>query len=188
VIDMQTVLKAEDEIFANENGRAAIVPIIGLASPARCGRRVIWTRQTVSDEMHWPCLPGNTKCRSQPSPAGWQTSARACRRTRLSRRLPASTAIRFCVDIILHHVRPRLCPGTGVVKSGIRLIVLAGPLTNVCAPSARRPAKVGGELIILSYSCSAVMDGKHNAALSDVRPVFAIVRHSNETLVILAKG
>lgn len=58
MIDTQTVFTAEDEIFANGNGRAAIVPIIGLACRARYRRRVIWTRQTVSEETGWPCLPG----------------------------------------------------------------------------------------------------------------------------------
>lgn len=190
VIDMQTVFVAEDEIFGNENARAVIAPINRLVAAMRAaGGRVIWTRQTVSDEPHLAMPPWQYDM-SDPAVARAVASMRA---GTASHALHPQMACEHG-DPVLDKYRygAMSCPAGALERllraEGTEWLVLVGTLTNVCVESTAREANMRGwKVIVVADACAAVTDAEQDAALLNLRLNFADVKTVAEVLALLGE-
>lgn len=191
VIDMQTVFMAPGEVFANPNA-LAIVDVVNRAAGVMraAGGRVIWTRQTTSAEAPL-AMPA------------WQydmTDPGVARAVEVMRPGTPPHALHPAMDVregdtVLDKYRysAMMCPARGLERalagSGIEALVIAGTLTNCCCESTARDANMMGyRVLVLGDACATVTDEEHNAALLNLRIMFADVRGVQELEGILAAG
>jgi nicotinamidase-related amidase len=190
VIDMQTVFMELDEAFGNQNA-LDIVPAVNLAvrTLRDAGARVIWTRQTVSDD---PKL-------AMPS---WQydlsipTVRRAVETmiagTRSHATHPAMDVQPGDLEIDKYRYGAFMCPAGGLKAAleahpEIDTLVIAGTLTNCCCDSTARDGNMlGYKVVFLSDATATRTDEEHNAALLTIRLNFADVRTTAELAGMVA--
>lgn len=189
-VDMQNAFVAEGEVFGNAHARDIIPGVNRLAAGFRAaGGTVWWTRQTVDDahplyaDPHWLALgddPHVARAKAALA-AGSRGHAlhpdmqchagdRVLDKYRYSAFLPNSSDI----DARLR-------------AAGVDTLLIAGTLTNCCCESSARDAcMLGYKVLLVADACAAVTDAEHNAALLNLRLMFADVRGVDEVLALLA--
>ncbi len=189
VIDMQGAFLSPEEIFGNPHAMDIIPQVNRLAQAMRdAGGRVIWTRQTVSDEPPLAMAP-------------WQYD-------------PSDPGVRKAMDALTagapsHDLHPDMVTGEGdlvldkyrysafacpagaleqaLQQAGVEMLVIVGTLTNVCCEGTARDAYMRGyKTFVVSDATATVRDEEHNAALLSLRIHFADVADCATILSMLA--
>lgn len=189
VIDMQNAFVAADQVFGNLHARDIVPRVNALARAFRAASApVIWTRQTHTRE-------------GVLAPPPWQYDESDPRVARAVAALQADAeghAIYSAMDVApsdlmvdKYRYGAFSCPARTLPATlealGIRMLVVAGTLTNVCCESLAREANMAGyKVILVSDATAAVTDAEHNAALLNVRLSFADVKRTSELLKMTA--
>ncbi|MGH8447475.1 MAG: cysteine hydrolase family protein [Solimonas sp.] len=186
-IDLQNAFTRPGEVFANPHA-CDIVPLVNrLAAALRAaGGRVVWTRQTVSDDGE----------RALPAWHYDESSERVRQ---------AKAALRAGAEGHALHAGCEVGAGDWIVDkyryspfarhgsdldarlrtAGIDTLVIAGTLTNCCCESAARDAaQLGYKVFFAADATAAVTDEEHNAALLNLTLMFADVRPAAEIVAL----
>ncbi|MFC0204639.1 cysteine hydrolase family protein [Novosphingobium soli] len=190
-IDMQRVFMDPGEVFGNPYARAVTANVNRAAAAVRgAGGRVIWTRQTTSDDPRWAMpawqydMTDETVRRAvaamQPGAPGQAIH-------------PALDVARGDLVLDKYRYSAFMCPAraleTALAGTGVDTLVIAGTLTNCCCESTARDANMMGyRVVFLADATAAVTDEEHNAALLNLRIMFADVRRTDELDGMLARG
>jgi nicotinamidase-related amidase len=188
-IDLQNAFTLPGEVFGNPHA-CDILPNVNRVAAALRGRggKVVWTRQTISDEPPQAYPP-------------WQFDdcQDAVRRAKAALRDGAH-------GHALHH-ELEVAAGDRVLNKHrysafarhssdldpvlrqwrIETLIIAGTLSNCCCDSTARDANMlGYKVLFLSDATAAVTDEEHNAALLNLQIMFADVRPTAEILDMIA--
>lgn len=187
-IDMQNAFTLAGQVFGNPHALDIIPNVNRLAGAFRAaGGRVIWTRQTVSDDPRW-ADPHWRAAGDDPFVA----AAKAALRT--GSHGHALHADLDCApsDLMLDkHRYSAFLPNSSdldvrLKAVGIDVVIIAGTLTNCCCESSARDAFMQGyKVLLVSDATAAVTDAEHNAALLNLRLMFADVKDTAETLALI---
>ena len=190
VIDMQVAFMSAGQVFGNPHALDIVPTVNRLASGFRAaGATVIWTRQTVSDapglvDPHWTAAGDDPFVRAAKASLAAGSAGHALH--------PAMSV--GADDLVLDKYRySAFLPHASDIDSrlkakGLDTIVIAGTLTNCCCESSARDAfMMGYRVLVVSDATAAVTDEEQNAALLNLRLMFADVRDANGTLALLTQ-
>jgi nicotinamidase-related amidase len=187
-VDLQNAFMLPGEVFGNPHA-CDIVPNVNRVADTlrRCDGKVIWTRQTISEVAP----------RAYPQ---WQFDERLDFVRQAKRALTEGApghalhpGVRVeAADRVLNKYRYSAFARhssdlDGILQEqGIDTLIIAGTLTNCCCESTARDANMlGYKVLFLSDATAAVTDEEHNAALLNLRIMFADVRTTEEVLHLL---
>lgn len=187
-VDLQNAFMLPGEVFGNPHA-CDIVPNVNRVADAlrRRGGTVIWTRQTISEAAPRACPQ-------------WQFDERLDFVRQAKRALTDGApghALHLglqveSADRILNKYRysafARHSSGLDEIlqEQGIETLIITGTLTNCCCESTARDANMlGYKVLFLSDATAAVTDEEHNAALLNLRIMFADVCTAEEALRLI---
>ena len=187
-IDLQNAFTLPGEVFGNPHA-CDILPNVNRAADAlrRRGGKVVWTRQTISDQ---PPL-------AYPA---WQFDERLDFVKRAKQALAVGSpghALHRGVEVgdgdqVLNKYRySAFARHSSELDALLRdwgtdTLIIAGTLTNCCCESTARDANMlGYRVLFLSDATAAVTDQEHNAALLNLQIMFADVRRTSEVLEMI---
>ena len=178
-IDMQRAFVDEGQIYGNPHARDVAPAVNALSRAMRAaGAPVIWTRTThVADG---PCAP--PPWQYDPARPGVAEGVAALTAGAAGHGLSAAMQVEQG-DIVLDKYRYGAfsCPAGALRRTleglDAEMLVITGTLSNCCCESTAREANMAGyKVIVVSDAMAAVTDAEHNAALLNLRLLFADVR------------
>lgn len=188
-IDLQNAFMLPDQVFGNPHALDIVPNVNRLASALRvAGGRVVWTRQTVSDDPrradpHWQALAGDA----------FVERAKAALRPGTPGHALHAGVERAEGDLVLDKVRYSAFLPTSsdldarLKAAAVDTLIVAGTLTNCCCESSARDAcMLGYRVLFVADATAAVTDAEHNAALLNLSVMFADVRMTGEVLALIA--
>ncbi|MXO65022.1 cysteine hydrolase [Altericroceibacterium endophyticum] len=190
VIDMQRVFMDADQPFGNVHAMDIITPVNTLADAMRAaGGRVIWTRETVSDDPKL-AMPEWQYDLSDPVIAAAVNTMRAG--TAAHAIHPAMNVAATDITLDKYRYSAFACPAaaleTTLSEGDFDMVIIAGTLTNVCCDSTARDANMRGYKVIAASDAMATLsDEEHNAALLNLRLNFADVKSVSEIIALLGR-
>jgi nicotinamidase-related amidase len=187
-IDLQNAFMLAGQVFGNPHALDIVPNVNRLAGAFRAaGGRVVWTRQTVSDDPLW-ADPHWAAAGDDPFVA----TAKAALRVGSHGHALHAAIDRAPGDLMLDkHRYSAFLPNSSdldaqLKAAGIDVVIIAGTLTNCCCESSARDAFMQGyKVLLVSDATAAVTDAEHNAALLNLRLMFADVKSTAETLALI---
>ncbi|MGH6987827.1 MAG: cysteine hydrolase family protein [Caulobacteraceae bacterium] len=188
IIDMQNAFIAEGEVYANPHARDIIPAVNRLSAAMRTIRAsVIFTRQTFLDEGPYAEPPWRYDLSDPKIAAG----AAALRPGAAGHGLHPDVKIEAS-DLILdkHRYGALSCPAGGVSRAlkdlAMRMVIIAGTLTNVCCETTAREAYMAGyKVIVATDATAAATDAEQNASLLNLRLNFADLKTADELIAMV---
>lgn len=190
-IDMQNAFLAEDQVFGNRHALDIIPRVNALSRAMRAaGAPVIWTRQTCVRDGPF-AAPDWQYDWAQPAV---DRAMQALQPGAEGHALHPAMQIEPG-DLVLDKYRYGAfsCPAGGLRRTlrelGAEMMVITGTLTNCCCDSTAREANMAGyKVIVVSDATAAVTDAEHNAALLNLRIMFADVRRSRDVMAMIERA
>ena len=187
-IDMQSAFVDEGQVYGNRHARDIAGAVNTLSRAMRlAGAPVIWTRNTHTNDG--PCAA--PPWQYDPSQPGVAEGIAALTAGAGGHHLSAAMRVEDG-DIVLDKYRYGAfsCPAGALGRTlealGIEMLVITGTLSNCCCESTAREANMAGyKVIVVSDAMAAVTDAEHNAALLNLRLMFADVRRTREVLAMI---
>lgn len=188
VVDLQQAYVAEGQPFASSSARAIVPNVNRLAAATRAaGGSVFFLRQTFTDEPPHS-LP---EWQRQVGPRVRQ-ARETVRAGGLAHELYEGLDVR-AGDVVVDKYRYSAFARNSsrleeeLRAAGVEMLIIVGAATNVCCESTARDAfMLGYKVFFISDATAALTDEEHNAALLNLRAVFADVRTTEEMLGLLA--
>ncbi|CAN5318581.1 cysteine hydrolase [soil metagenome] len=188
-IDMQNIFMAPGQIYGNPHAMDIVDNVNRLTAACReAGARVVWTRQTYS---HDPVLtmPAWQYDRTDPTVIAAIAALEAG--TPAQALHPAMQVQPSDVQYDKYRYSAFLSPDMALKPMldgfGVDTLIVTGTLTNCCCESTARDGNLlGFRVFFISDATAAVTDEEHNAALLNLRLMFADVRTTDEMLALLA--
>jgi nicotinamidase-related amidase len=183
VVDMQRAFIAEGEVFGNAHARDVIDPVNRLVAAARgAAVPVVWTRQTFVGAGAAAAPPWQY----DPSDAFVRRATAALTAGAPSHAIHPAMAV-GADDLVIDKTRygafscPRGELPAALGRLDAEMLVICGTLTNCCCDSTAREANMAGyKVIVAADACAAVTDAEHNAALLNLRIMFADVKRARQ--------
>ena len=188
-IDMQNAFMRPGDVFANPHACDIVPNINGLAAAVRAsGGAVIWTRQTISPHAPF-AYPDWQFDRSVPRVReAMDALSDGAHGHDLHQDMDVHST-----DLVLNKYRySAFWPhpsqlGAELQARAIDTLIITGTLTNCCCESTARDANMlGYKVLFVSDATAAVTDDEHNAALLNLRIMFADVRSTAEMSALIA--
>jgi nicotinamidase-related amidase len=186
-IDMQAVFVDADQIYGNPNARDIAPAINALSAAMRAaGAPVIWTRNTVTDRG--PCA--YAPWQYDPAQPGVAQALAAMTAGGPGHGL--STMVQPAADDIVidkYRYGALSCPAGALRRTlealGTEMVIITGVLTNCCCESTARELNMANyRVMVVADATATVTDAEHNAALLNLRLLFADVRRMREVLAM----
>jgi nicotinamidase-related amidase len=188
VVDLQQAYVAEGQPFASGSARAIVPNVNRLSAATRAaGGRVFFLRQTFTDEP--PQALPEWQRRVSPKVRLAREAVRAGGAAHglyegLEVRPDDVTIDKYRYSAFARH-SSRL--EDELRAAGTDTVIIVGAATNVCCESTARDAfMLGFRVFFISDATAALTDEEHNAALLNLRAVFADLRSTSEMLELLA--
>jgi nicotinamidase-related amidase len=187
-IDMQNAFMLAGQVFGNPHALDIVPNVNQLASAFRvAGGQVVWTRQTVSGDPRW-ADPHWEAAGDDPFVA----TAKAALRAGSHGHALHADINHARGDLMLDkHRYSAFLPNSSdldarLKTAGVDVVIIVGTLTNCCCESSARDAFMQGyKVLLVSDATAAVTDAEHNAALLNLRLMFADVKTTAETLALI---
>lgn len=187
-IDMQSAFVDEGQVYGNAHARDIVGAVNALSHAMRsAGAPVIWTRNTHTDEG--PCAP--PPWQYDPSRPRVAEGVAALTAGAAGHSLSPAMHVEDG-DIVLDKYRygALSCPAGALRRTlealGAEMLVITGTLSNCCCESTAREANMAGyKVIVVSDAMAAVTDAEHNAALLNLRLMFADVWRTRQVLAVI---
>ncbi len=191
VIDMQNGFMLPGQPFGNPHACDIVDNVNRLVRAMRAaGGRVLWTRQTITDDPAY----AHPAWHYDPADPYVKAAMDALRSGAFGHEVYEGMAVEPA-DIVIDKYRYSAFIqnasdiDTRLKALGIKQLVIAGTLTNVCCESSARDAYMLGYKVLFATDATATRtDAEHNAALLNVCLNFADVRTTEELVAIMSAG
>lgn len=189
-IDMQNVFMAEGMPFANANARDILGQVNRLTRAMRqAGSTIIWTRQTHSFVGPFASPRGQYDLSRPEVAAGIAAMQSGAPGHQL---YPAMNVDAGDVVVDKYRYGALSCPAGNLNRAlraaGASMVVIAGTLTNCCVETTARELNMAGyKVIVVADATAATTDIEQNAALINLRVIFADVRSVDEVVAMVER-